>query len=844
MWNIAIFALILFLCFITSFGNVSAQEDYSDNFNIIDSTRWTAITSDTWQIINGTISSTGNRPGLIYENFDGTMYISEIDFMVNKTQIPNYAQIGFYPYYKDSDNYARAFFTDDNRGTSYSDQIGLEQKGPTVTNTQAIINTNINTSIELDPKEMHHLKVVRLNNKIYVYFDNQLALITEFKDENPSGKVGFDVYASTGYFDNFSLRPISMKNASGYIDKFNLSSANPTIRLGHYTLRFEGIEIGGDARFILSKYGNTVDTAYVRAGSTVTMNFENGDKGVEFKLRGAVNDSKNGIVQLEDIISASSESTSVGIDNITLLPEYHQNENMNISFSIVNPGKIGFNGTSSVTIESGGRRSMLYPDLNLGAGMSQNFQAVLKSPETPDVHKLTISLELDDDITVTKSVDYNVTMLNPVISTLSSDFIDDNGIKGTISFDSAIPDKFLEWNTNITMQIYRIVQNGRERTYFKNISVMKNKDYNIYVPYTDFYLYDGQYLVSITLGNMKNERLFEVKGPDGIYNPTDKSEIILVSDMINSQLILLLIGMIAALSIRNYKNQKSNVTIDTVITICGFIVFIAGIFHGWINMTVYGIFMTGLGLMLYFSRNNGARMEKLILLNTSLHDLAILIIVYLSMAYLILLIPEWNPILILGTLIGYYIIINITNESGSDSVVIPVESACPQSNMSKYLTEAGISSKVLIKLISVALAIIIILGIAWTFYPKVKEQPINIQPEVETSAVTGIPSVTEIPIVAETIVPTITPKGSITHISLDRHKILRGGSPSIKVGDEIIWINDGLDSITIVSDNIPGFGEEVLDVGKKTTPFMFTRPGTYTYYLKSNKNVNGTIKVI
>jgi hypothetical protein len=45
-----------------------------------------------------------------------------------------------------------------------------------------------------------------------------------------------------------------MKNASYYLDKLTLTSTNPTARLGHYTLRFEGIESGGDAKFSLSKY--------------------------------------------------------------------------------------------------------------------------------------------------------------------------------------------------------------------------------------------------------------------------------------------------------------------------------------------------------------------------------------------------------------------------------------------------------------------------------------------------------------------------------------------------------------------------------------------------------------
>ena len=644
---------------IVSTGHTFAYEEHSDNFNNLDLSKWTEI-SGSWQIVDNRLSGTGSGfSEFIFDKWKGTKYIIEFDFAANDTIIKDYVQTGFNFYYEDSDTFAQVYLKNDNRENG-EDDIRLRSKGDfRLINTMRYnINTSINTSIEFNKNVFHHLKVVRLNKNIYIYFDNRLVLTTQFKDDNPPGNVGFDVYASTGYFDNFSLRPISMNNASGYLDKITLTSTNPTNRLGHYTLRFEGIEGGGDARFSLSKYGKKVDTVLAQAGSTVSLNFENGDTGVEFKLVDAMNDGKGGIVQLEDIISASSESTSVGIDNITLLPEYHQDENMNISFSIANPGGIGFSGMPSITINSKGSKSILNPDLDLGAGKSQTFEAVLKAPKTPGVQKLTINLELDD-IKVTKSVDYNVTMLNPLLTTLSSDFIDDNGISGTVTFDSAYPDKFVKWDTNITMQIFRIVQNGRERTYFKNISVMENKDYNIYVPYTDFYLYDGQYLISITLGNMKNERLFKIKGPDGIYDPAERSEIIMVNDIINSQLILLLIGMVAAFSIRNYKKQKSNITIDIVIAGCGSIIFIAGIFHGWIYLTVYGIFMSGIGLMLKISRKNDARVNKLISLTPLIHDIAILTIIFLTMAYLILQIPEWNPVLTLGTLTVYYIILNM-----------------------------------------------------------------------------------------------------------------------------------------------------------------------------------------
>jgi hypothetical protein len=303
--NRIIFFLLFGLCTSTISAGITI---YNESFNNLDLSKWTPITSDGWQIISGAVSSTGGRPGLIFGEYDDSQYISESDLTANYTRIQNYAQVGFYLYYKDSDNYGRVFFSDDNRGTDYHDNIGVESKGISFKNTQAYINTSTNTSIQLDPNVFHHLKVVRLNKNIYVYFDHSLALTTEFKDDNPEGKVGFDVYESTGYFDNFYLRPISMKNPSGYIDKLNINSTNPTTRLGAYTLRLEGIEKDGNAMFSLSKFGKKVDTTLAVEGTTATLNFENGDSGVEFKLVKAFSGGSGGIVQLEDIITASSDS--------------------------------------------------------------------------------------------------------------------------------------------------------------------------------------------------------------------------------------------------------------------------------------------------------------------------------------------------------------------------------------------------------------------------------------------------------------------------------------------------------------------------------------------------------
>ncbi|KAF5427362.1 MAG: hypothetical protein C5S41_01550, partial [Candidatus Methanomarinus sp.] len=335
---------VIILFHIIYIGYASAHEEYRDDFNIepLDYSSWTSLKSDTWQIISGTASSTGPRPGLVYMQFDDTQYLCEVDLTANETRIINYAQVGFYFYYKDSDNYSRVVFVSDNRGKNYIDVIKLESEETMFIKTKKHIDTSTNTSIEFNPNTFHHLKVVRLNKKIYIYFDNHLALTTKFKDSNPTGKVGFDIYACTGYFDNFYLHPITMENASGFINEVNLNSTNSTTRIGSiYTLHLNGIS-NSNAHFSLSKFGKTIDNTTASKGDTVSLNFENGNEGVNFKITQLSENKNNFEVRLEDIISASTDDLNLEIGDIPINPIYYQEEDIDIQFSVTNLGGVTY----------------------------------------------------------------------------------------------------------------------------------------------------------------------------------------------------------------------------------------------------------------------------------------------------------------------------------------------------------------------------------------------------------------------------------------------------------------------------------------------------------------------
>jgi len=112
---------------------------------------------------------------------------------------------------------------------------------------------------------------------------------------------------------------------------------------------------------------------------------------------------------------------------------------------------------------------------------------------------------------------------------------------------------------------------------------------------------------------MKNNRFFEVKGPDGEYRPRE-GEVVpptVASDSMYPQLILL----------------------------------------------------AGVGFMLVIAREHDQRINTLLMRGSPIHDFIGLMLIFFSASYLTLLLPEeWNMMVILGTLITYYTLINLHGE--------------------------------------------------------------------------------------------------------------------------------------------------------------------------------------
>ena len=137
----------------------------------------------------------------------------------------------------------------------------------------------------------------------------------------------------------------------------------------------------------------------------------------------------------------------------------------------------------------------------------------------------------------------------------------------------------------------------------------------------------------------------------------------IVSNALYPQLMMLLIGMIAALSVRNYMHpRKWSLPLDYVVVSCGVFVFAAGMSQGKTEIIIRGMIIAGVGFMILMAREHNPKVDSLFLRGSPIHDFIGLVLIFFSASYIMMLIPEWDLILIVGTLIVYYSVINLHGE--------------------------------------------------------------------------------------------------------------------------------------------------------------------------------------
>lgn len=144
------------------------------------------------------------------------------------------------------------------------------------------------------------------------------------------------------------------------------------------------------------------------------------------------------------------------------------------------------------------------------------------------------------------------------------------------------------------------------------------------------------------------------------------------------------------------------------------------------------------------------------------------------------------------------------------------------------------------RVITFALAFLVIAGIAWAFIPKGNEASGVIKPApAQTPEVTASAKVTA-------PAAQVTPNGVKLIVRIDRYKYINPGQKDLKIklGNEVVWINDDSYPLTLVSKE-GLFEDKLLDNEKQTLPYLFKNTGTFNFDIVVNgvKKFSGTVTV-
>lgn len=470
---------------------------------------------------------------------------------------------------------------------------------------------------------------------------------------------------ATTWFDDIELIDPAVVNPVKYETNLTINKGESWQINNDFALFLEDATRESAAMSLIYR-GYPLVSQIINKGEWTTFEYDK-NKLLIFKLDNVYNSTGIGKAWLKEILAGSipSEKIKAPKPEISVSSqEYaYMRENVALNVSVINRGEKAFSGDVEIIAKLGEKSLSSKENLNLSAGERKNFTFIAIAPEMPQEYKVNAILKTKwSSIRDEKKI--LIKVLNPAVTTLSPDLREDGGIRGIVTIGSAYPDALVDWNTNASIEIFRVLENGKERVYSKDLPV-KSRSFEISIPYEGFYKDDGRYLVMIKAGEMKSERFFEIKGPDGEYKPT-KGEVIpptVVSNALYPQLMLLLIGMVAALTVRNHMFPRNwSLPLDLVAVGCGAVLFIAGMLQNMTELITKGMLLAGIGFVLLLAREHDPRINALLMRGSHIHDFIGLMLMFFSVSYIVLLKPEWNTIMIAGTLIVYYTLINLHGE--------------------------------------------------------------------------------------------------------------------------------------------------------------------------------------
>src|SRR3990170_4748539 len=110
---------------------------------------------------------------------------------------------------------------------------------------------------------------------------------------------------------------------------------------------------------------------------------------------------------------------------------------------------------------------------------------------------------------------------------------------------------------------------------------------------------------------MKTDRFFEMKGHGGVYQPASKVITpTVVSNYLYPQLMMLLIGMVAGMSVRNHMHPRSwSLPLDLIAVCSGAALFAGGYLQHNTELTSKGMILAGAGFGSRLSRARDQMIE-------------------------------------------------------------------------------------------------------------------------------------------------------------------------------------------------------------------------------------------
>ena len=127
-----------------------------------------------------------------------------------------------------------------------------------------------------------------------------------------------------------------------------------------------------------------------------------------------------------------------------------------------------------------------------------------------------------------------------------------------------------------------------------------------------------------------------------------------------SHLMLLLLGMSAAVSVRNHLHGASrSLPLDLVLISSGIAVLAAALIRAQSDMAAAGIIIMGTGIGAAVVKRSDSSVGAVLSKDSHIHDFAGMLVVFFSAGILLTNVPEWSFMVVVGTLVGYYAALNL-----------------------------------------------------------------------------------------------------------------------------------------------------------------------------------------